>query len=111
MIDFSLPTKPEDNFRAVVKIQTSYFPTARGMSIRKDVNVLKRKCIGYGVDWLKDEISMIGVEETLSYFNSNLSSLKDGVYELVPRYSSGSYFYPEDIELLSMDVIPYKGDK
>lgn len=84
-------------FKCVVRIKTSYYATSRGASKRTDMNVLIRKCSGTGDMWFYEEVA--NDPETIFDLLPDISKLDDGLYQLTPIYSSGTYEYPDDVSL------------
>lgn len=68
--------KPQE----VVRLRTSYWADDRGLHIRKDLTYLRSKSKGFS--FLKEEISNIGAEETVSMIE-NLFEKDDGIYRVV----------------------------
>lgn len=66
-------------WQLVVRISTSFFESKHGLTYQRQIRYLKRKSFGWNP--LEDEFRNIG-EEALATI-TNLSSVKDGIYEVV----------------------------
>ncbi len=77
--DFAI-LKSENPCKVFIRLKTSYYRTSRGLSIRRDLNFLKRKCIGF--NFVDEDVGMIGADETIQRI-INLSGAKDGIYQVI----------------------------
>jgi hypothetical protein len=68
------------NSRCVVRLVTSTYPTKRGLCVKRELQILKRKSYRYNI--LEEDLSCLGVNEVY-YRIENLDQCEDGVYEFV----------------------------
>ena len=75
-----IPTDPEDKgCRSIVRLKTSYWRSARGLHMRKDLIRMKRLSWDYQI--LEEDADMIGAEDVIGNI-IDFDSLKDGLYEV-----------------------------
>lgn len=94
-----IPKKP--SLRCVVRLKTSMYRTKRGIAVRKDLELLKRKT----------ELSisdLFDIPEGIQCIE-NIHTVEDGVYEIVPSCWSGGTWEMgyEDDEVETWKLIPY----
>lgn len=94
-----LPKAPP--LRCVVRLKTSMYRTKRGIAVRKDLELLKRKT----------ELSisdLIDIPEGIQCIE-NIHMLEDGIYEIVPNTWSGGTWEMSyrDEEVETWKLIPY----
>lgn len=79
--DFILKTSTEEQEHiCVVRLVTSAWHNDRGVHLKKSLNFLKRKCVGYNI--LYEDCTMIGAEEVIPRI-TNFNEMPDGVYRVV----------------------------
>ena len=71
---------PAKDWKLLVRIRTTKFMTERGLTLRKDINFLKRGSHGRNI--LEDDTNNIGADLVIDRI-LNLDIVKDGVYEVV----------------------------
>lgn len=71
----------ESKNRTVVRVKTSIWKSGRGLHIKRDVIYLKRS--SQGMNFLEEELDSVGAEEAF-YNIANITSVEDGIYELIP---------------------------
>lgn len=104
-MDIKLETeKIKDEIECVIRLQTSYWKTKRGIFTKKSLTFLKRKCRGF--NFLKEDVDMIGAEELIGRI-INFDNMEDGIYKVMicnahRDWESG---YIEDYDYR---LIPYK---
>ncbi len=70
---------PPDS-KLLVRVRTTKFMTSRGLSLRKDINFLKRGSRAFNI--LKDDADHIGADLVIDRI-VNLDKVVDGIYEVV----------------------------
>jgi hypothetical protein len=83
----------------VVRLSTTMWVDKRGLSIKKSLIFLRKKCTGFNV--LEEDVGNIGAEEVLLRI-LNLYECKDGIYEVVTCNES------RDFETGYIDDYDYK---
>lgn len=81
---------PREVNRTVIRLQTSFYSTKKGISARKDMIYLKKKCLG----------EPIAKEDILINCVKNLYNTADGIYKLIPHFEIGG----DDV---SYRLVPY----
>lgn len=71
----------ESKNKTVVRVKTSIWKSDRGLHIRRDVTYLRRS--SQGMNFLEEELDSVGAEEAF-YNIANITSVEDGIYEVIP---------------------------
>jgi hypothetical protein len=100
-----LQEQPED--RCIVRISTSSWKDKRGIHIRKDINYLRKLCIGYNL--LEEDASSLYTNDIVDYIH-NLYEVDDGVYQVVTCNESIDY-ETGYIDGYDYKLIPYKEEE
>lgn len=89
-------TLNNEPYKTIVRLRTSYWVDNRGIHMKKDVNILKRKSNN---DYFLEDASMVGAKEVMDIME-DVNKIEDGVYELifVPTSWDSSYFGDGGVE-------------
>ncbi len=79
-MDINLNEEKELVPKIIVRVSTHIFQTDRGLSCRKDINFLQRKCIGF--NFVKEDISIMDAY-TVYEAIINIDEVEDGIYEMI----------------------------
>jgi hypothetical protein len=105
LTDLTLQTPqvpPED--RCIVRISTSCWKDKRGIHVRKDINYLRKLCLGYNI--LEEDCDNLYLSEIVDRI-LNLYAVEDGVFEVITCNVSTDY-ETGYIDGYDYKLIPYK---
>jgi len=102
----SLSTEEETKSVCVVRLSTNYWGDKRGLYIKKSINILKRRCVGYNI--IQEDCSHMGFDEVASKV-VNLNEVQDGIYEVITCNESRDW-ETNNIEDYDYKLVPVKGE-
>lgn len=79
----------EEKDVCIVRIKTSYWKDDKGIHYKKDINWLKRRCVGYNI--LREDAANLDVDQIVDSIE-NLHSVKDGIYKVVTTNEVRDYW-------------------
>ena len=96
-------TQPQD--KCVIRLKTTYWSDAKALHVKKSLTYLKRQCKNYNI--LKEDVSMEGADTVIERI-TNLTEVKDGVYEVITcnisRDWEGGYIDDYDFKLVPIEA-------